>query len=192
MKRVVYMTLALVFSAVISSALDYKSEVSNWKSDKDVAKWMRNNWHFDKNLAKSVVRKIRSEGPGAVTVKSAEEIFETSKGWCKDAANFAKDTLNTINPEYKAGYIFINNKVKGAPNHWVTGFKKEGKLYVMDYGAGSHWKSMMGLHGPYDSIKEYEEYLSNINAKNFELDFAIWASSDKKSNAKSKNCFKKI
>lgn len=81
-------------------------------------------------------------------------------------AAFAKLTLNRINPEYKARYIFIRNK-NGPVNHWVTGFNLDNKIYVIDYGAGKHWSAMEGMHGPYASLDEYQAFLSSLSLKGF-------------------------
>ena len=174
MNKFVYIVFAIASSITAVHASDYKTTVDGWNSHKDVAEWMKNDWHFDHILAQDIARKIHRDGPSATTVKSPEETFDNRRGWCKDAANFSKDTLNTIDPEYKAAYIFIKNKL-GPPHHWVTGFRYNEKLYVMDYGAGSEWQDMMGLHGPYDSIDEYGEFLATVDARNFEVDFVAWS-----------------
>jgi hypothetical protein len=44
-----------------------------------------------------------------------------------------------------------------------------GKIYVMDYAAGVHWAAMMGVHGPYDSLEEYESFLASLRISHFEL-----------------------
>jgi hypothetical protein len=37
----------------------------------------------------------------------------------------------------------------------------DGKLYIMDYGAGGGWGAMNGIHGAYDSLHGYVEFLSS-------------------------------
>ena len=174
MNKFIYIIFALTSSIATVQASDYKTTVDRWTSHEDVAEWMKSDWHFDHNLAQNMARIISRDGPSAATIKSPEETFDNPRGWCKDAASFSKDTLNTIDPEYKAAYIFIKNRI-GPPNHWVTGFRYDGKLYVMDYGAGSEWQEMMGLHGPYDSIDEYGEFLATVDARNFEFEFVTWS-----------------
>ena len=44
-------------------------------------------------------------------------------------------------------------------NRYVCSFKKDGKLYVMDY--GTPYKEITGIHGPYDSFDEYKEFYQN-------------------------------
>jgi len=174
MKQTIYKILIFALSFGILNASSFKPTIDKWESHEDVANWLKNNWTFDKYIAKDMVKIIQTKGPGASSVKSAEDTFEDPRGWCKDSANFAKDTLNKVNSDYKAQYVFIENKVKKAPNHWVAGFKKDGYIYIIDYGAGSHWKQMMGVHGPYSSLDEYGEFLSSLNIDNFELDFVKW------------------
>lgn len=174
MKKVFLAAFALILANGPASASDYQAAVGSWKSHEDVATWMKDTWRFDDHLAKKVVKTIRSQGPAAAPVKSPEETFRSPRGWCKDAANFTKEALNAVDPGYGAEYIFIKNKVSSAPNHWVAGFKRDGQIYVIDYGAGSHWESMMGVHGPYDSLDGYRDFLAGLNLKNFSVDFVKW------------------
>ena len=177
--------ILIVWLVIVSSlfATDYEDTLKNWNTHEDVADWLKKDWYFDTQIAKKTVQKIKSEGPSSISVKSAEETFNNSRGWCKDAANFGVESLNKINSSYEAKYIFILNKIKSAPNHWVTGFKHNGKLYVMDYGAGKHWKSMMGLHGPYESLDQYADFLRSLDIENFELDFVQWRGSEELSSS---------
>ena len=171
MSRCISIVFLIIFSVTMAQASDYKTTVDGWDSYQDVAEWIKSNWRFDHGRARDVVGKIRREGPTAAVTKSSEETFDLRRGWCKDAARFAKDTLNTIDPAYKAGYLFIKNKM-GPPHHWVTGFRYNGKLYVMDYGAGPEWRGMMGVHGPYDSIDEYGEFDKRTNQCIVAFEFA--------------------
>ena len=167
-------TLLLSVCAVFPSyASDYQSTIRTWKSYNDVAKWMKDEWEFSSQDASRVANKIRHEGLQVIPAKSAKETFINPQGWCKDAANFAKVALNEIDKKYKAQYIFIKNK-QGPPHHWVTGFKKDGKIYVIDFGAGPHWADMMGIHGPYNSLDGYRGFLSNVSLDNFELQSLDW------------------
>lgn len=151
----------------------YDKTVSTWKSYKDVANWMKDNWEYNLSETKRQIRKIKQGGPLASTTISAEETFKRKEGWCKDATVFIRDTLNKINPSYKAQLLLIKN-AQGFPHHWVTGFYVNGKLYIMDYGASSHWSEIMGTHGPYNNLDEYGKFLSSSNLNNFTFDFAIW------------------
>lgn len=181
MKKLISIVYIFVFGLTLMYSSDYKDTLNTWKSHDDVANWMKNNWEFNYKVAKQVVSKIRKEGPRAVVLKTEEETYENPNGWCKDAAAFTKGALNKINPDYQAEYIFISNKVKGAPDHWSTEFTYNGKIYVIDYGAGKKWKNLMGIHGPYDSIDEYAQFLSTAKAKNFEFDFIHSLKSENKS-----------
>jgi len=161
-----------------SFASDFKTTVETWRSHEEVAAWLKREWRFNDAYAKQMSNTIKTKGPSAAVVKSAEETFISPDGWCKDAASFARDALNAIDTNYEAEYIFIKNKNTKAPNHWVTGFRRDGKLYVIDYGAGSHWKSMMGVHGPYNALNEYTDFLGQLDLNNFEVDFVKWMPSE--------------
>ena len=147
-------------------APEYEATVSQWTSYEDVANWLKANYTFDRDRQQQVLRQIRQQGPEGVILQSPAETFRLKKGYCKDAANFAIDALNRINPEYNARFVFVRNKV-GPPHHWVTGFTMNGKLFVMDFGAGPKWQSMNGVHGPYSSLSEYVEFLLSLQIKWF-------------------------
>jgi hypothetical protein len=131
--------------------------VTHWSSYKDVANWMSKNLQYDYN------RKIKGW-----QARTPEQTFKLKSGVCQDGANFARDVLNRISPDYHARIVHIKNSL-GPPNHWVTAFTMEGKLYIMDYAAGRKWASLMGVHGPYDSLSGYEEFLQSLHLPNFEL-----------------------
>ena len=173
MNKLVFALVFIMFGVTISQADSYDKTVDSWSSPEDVSTWLKNKWEFSSSDATRVAYKIRTEGPQVIKAKSAEDTFNNPIGWCKDSANFAKETLNKMDEEYKAGYIFIKNKL-GPPNHWVTGYRYKGKIYVVDYGAGSHWSDMMGTHGPYDTLEEYEDFLKTINHNNFQLEEVMW------------------
>jgi len=44
----------------------------------------------------------------------------------------------------------------------------------MDYGAGPEWGSMKGVHGPYDSLDQYAEFLRSLNIKRFAPELVAW------------------
>lgn len=137
---------------------DYEETVSRWTSCEDVADWFRANFVFycDRNYPG---RRLQSPG----------ETFKYKRGACYDAAKFAIETLNKINPDYVATAVFVKNKA-GSFHHWAAAFKQNDGLYVMDYGASTKWMSMIGVHGPYDSLRDYETFLSSLNIEGFAVD----------------------
>ena len=166
--------LSCMFAAnVIAADSKYETEVAKWKTYEDVAKWLKSNFEFDKNRQAQLQSQLKETGPENVLTRKPEIFFENHKGNCRDSAGFAKDALNRINPEYQARYIFIKNKY-GPPNHWVTGFNVNNKIYVVDYGAGSQWWAMEGTHGPYESINEYKTFLASLNIKGFAPEMVKW------------------
>ncbi len=158
---------------VFAQSHPYEGEVGNWTSYEDVAKWLRSNFKFDLNRQSQVQRQLKETGPENILTRKPENLYAMKAGYCRDAAGFARDALNRINPRYDAKYIFIKNKT-GLPNHWVTGFHVNGRIYVMDYGAGHHWQDMMGVHGPYDSLEGYKSFLSSLYLKGFAVGEVKW------------------
>jgi hypothetical protein len=49
--------------------------------------------------------------------------------------------------------VFID---RDTVDHYVCSFKKDGKLYIMDYGAS--YRSLIGVHGPYNSLEGYKKF----------------------------------
>ena len=146
----------------------YEAVVAEWKSYEDVANWLNSNFSFDKRRQKQIAERLKKQGPSGLLVRNPAALYEENhRGYCADAANFAIKTLNKIDPSYNARWVFIWNK-KGRPNHWVASFDYNKKLYIMDY-AGKKWEAMQGVHGPYDSLDEYRDYLATLNLPDFEV-----------------------
>lgn len=161
-----FLVFFCLMAANVVAATRYEEEVATWKAPEDVAKWLKTNFIFDKNRQSQVLAQLKETGPENVLTRKPDTLFDNRNGYCRDAAAFAKDALNKINPEHRARYIFIKNSA-GPTNHWVTGYRIDNKLYVIDYGAGKHWSGMEGVHGPYASLEDYKTFLSSLNLKGF-------------------------
>ena len=154
-------------------ANEYEDEVDNWDSYQDVANWLNDNFKFNKQRQESIKERLQLHGPEGLLIRNPKKTFFKGEGYCADAAHFARESLNTIDPEYNAQWVFIDNAMQG-PNHWVTGFYVDGDLYIMDYGAGTKWSDMQGTHGPYKSLDEYEAFLSSLDMPGFEVKEVRW------------------
>jgi len=126
----------------------YDETVSEWKSYQDLVKWMENVFSFDKER----YEKFRGTLPAP---RTPQETFQLESGIYIDAAMFSKETLNRINPSYKAQIVILIIRPYGL-NHYVCSFKKDGKLFIMDY--GTPYKEVTGIHGPYSSLEEYKKF----------------------------------
>ncbi len=80
MNKVFCLICLTVFSFSTAQASDYEVAVDGWKSHKDVAEWMRNEWRFDLGVARDMSQKISREGPSSETIKSSEETFNVPSG----------------------------------------------------------------------------------------------------------------
>ncbi len=125
----------------------YDETASRWKSYKDLERWMEKDFSLDTERFK------RFEGT-LPPPRAPQETFKLKSGIYIDAAIFAKETLNRINPSYKAqiAVLFIG---RGA-NHYVCSFKKDGRIFIMDY--GTPYKAIVGVHGPFTSLEEYKVF----------------------------------
>lgn len=157
--------LLLLLFLTACNSMPYKEAEKNLKSHNDVAHWLESNFTFDYSRQRSVIKTLRREGPEGVTLYSPEQVYQKG-GYCADAANFAFQNLKRINPAYNPRFVFIVNS-EGRPNHWVTAFDYQGKLWIIDYGTGGKWFAMQGLHGPYNNLSEYELFLSSLDMPGF-------------------------
>ena len=115
-------------------------------------RWMEKEFTFDAERFK----KYQGTLPPP---RTPEETFRLRSGIYFDAAVFAKETLNRINPSYQAKVAVVIIRPYGA-NHYFCAFQDAGKIVVMDY--GTPYKETTGTHGPYKSLAEvkgvYEKY----------------------------------
>jgi len=148
-----------VFVCATVPTKTYEETVSQWKSYKDVDKWMRSHYSYD------MIRAKESSVKKAPTPRSPEETFKLRSGVCFDAAYFLKDVLNRIDPSYEAKVV----KVEVSPfptffHDFVCSFNKEGKLFtMMQY--GSMFSNMVGVHGPFNSLDEFKKYYESIHPR---------------------------
>ncbi len=154
-----YSRLTLVFSVLLIFILNlfacalvrvntYDETVSRWKSYEDLVKWMEKDFSFDRERYK------KFEGTLPIP-RTPEETLQLKSGIYIDAAMFLKESLNRINPSYKAQIVVIIVR-PNVFNHYVCSFKKDGKLFIMDY--GTPYKEVTGFHGPYKSLEEYKRF----------------------------------
>lgn len=173
LNQIFLMLSCLLAANAMAAESKYEAEVSKWRTHDDVAKWLKSNFVFDKARQAQVQLQLKETGPENVLTRKPETLFENRNGYCRDSAGFAKDALNKINPEHQARYVFIKNKY-GPPNHWVTGFTVDSKIYVIDYGAGKHWWAMEGVHGPYESLDDYKAFLASLTIQGFAPEMVKW------------------
>jgi hypothetical protein len=155
--------IVILFACATVPTKTYEETVSQWKSYKDVDKWMRS--HFSYDLKR---RKESAGKPAMPTPQSPEETFKRKSGVCFDMAYFLKDVLNRIDPSYEAKVV----KVEVSPfptffHDFVCSFNKEGKLFIMmQYGVRlSIFSNMVGVHGPFNSLDEFKNYYEGIHPR---------------------------
>lgn len=178
MKTLAKLLMLVAWMAHISAAAaveetSYAATVAHWNSYTDVAEWLRGNFKFDHGRLNSILQRTRQNGPAGLLARSAEGTFNQKSGYCTDAAAFAIQSLNQLRPDYNARYIFIKNRF-GQPHHWVAGFMTEGKIMVIDYGAAAEWGGMNGVHGPYDSLDQYAEFINSLRIARFAAESVEW------------------
>ncbi len=126
----------------------YTSAISEWKSYQDLMKWMEKDFSFDSERYK----KFKGTLP---VPRTPDETFRLKSGIYIDTAMFLRETLNRINSSYKAQVVVLIIRPYGF-NHYVCSFKKDGKLFILDY--GTPYEEITGVHGPYHSLDEYKRF----------------------------------
>jgi hypothetical protein len=151
----------LLFACTSVQAQSYDEVVSQWRSYEDVANWMERYYSYDQEKFKDSLEVYSAENPPPI--KTPQESFEEKCGLCFDAAYFAEQTLNRIDLSYEAEIVFIQNRPHYKPNHYVCSFKKDGQLYIMDYGIP--FENLRGVFGPYTSLEQYLEFYHRNHPK---------------------------
>ena len=139
--------ILLLFACAIFPPRSYDERVSRWKSYKDVERWLEKDFSFDTERFK------RFEGT-LPPPRTPEETYKLKSGIYIDAAVFARESLNRIDPSCQAKIVVL--LIRGGTNHYVCSFKKGGKLFIMDY--GTPYKMMVGVQGPFNSLREYKVF----------------------------------
>jgi len=151
--------ILILFACATVPTKTYEETVSQWRSYKDVDKWMRSHYLYDLKRRKAVAGKTAMPTP-----QSPEETFKRKSGVCFDTAYFLKDVLNRIDPSYEAKVV----KVEVSPfptfkHDFVCPFKKEGKFFIMmHYG---QMDNLVGVHGPFNSLDEFKTYYESIHPR---------------------------
>ena len=147
-KTVVRTPSERAYSVKIASEKSYTEKVAQWKSYENLVRWMEKDFSVDMERFK------KFEGTLPVP-RSPQETFQLKSGIYIDAAIFAEETLNRIDPSYKARVVVLVTRPSGL-NHYVCSFNKEGKIFIMDY--GTPYKEVTGLRGPYASLEGYKKF----------------------------------
>ena len=150
MKQAITLIFFFLLAPAPSWAETYDKWVEKCGSYKDVAEWLNHNFRYEQDrngdgqpFSRGNNKRPRIQGP--------EETFRYRCGCPLDASLFAKETLNRINPDYRAEIIYLS--LDRSRVHYLCGFFLGGKLFVMDY--GNPHENMTGTHGPFENLDDY-------------------------------------
>jgi hypothetical protein len=145
-------------------AKTYAEMVSQWKSHQDLVKWMEKDFSFDSERFKRFEQQLPPP-------RTPEETFRLKSGIYIDAAIFARESLNRINPSYKAQLVVIIMRPYGY-NHYLCSFRKDGSIYIMDYGTPS--AAMTGVQGPFKSLDDYKKFYQRNSPTNRRVEAVVY------------------
>jgi hypothetical protein len=150
MKEAISIILFFLLSSTPSWAETYDQWVESCRSYKDVAVWLNHNFRYEKD--QNGDGQLFSQGnKKRPRIQRLEEIFRYRCGCTLDASLFARETLNRINPDYRAEIIYLSPDRSQA--HYLCGFFLGENLFIMDY--GNLYENMIGTHGPFKNLDHY-------------------------------------
>jgi hypothetical protein len=150
MKEAIAIILLFLLSPTPSWAETYVQWVQNCRSYKDVAVWLNHNFRYEKD-GNGDGQPFSQGNNNRPRIQRLEEIFRYPCGCSLDASLFARETLNRINPDYRAEIIYLS--LDRSQAHYLCGFFLGGNLFVMDY--GNPHERMIGTHGPFRNLNHY-------------------------------------
>jgi hypothetical protein len=148
------------YAAKLASEKSYTEKVTRWRSYEDLVRWMEKNFSVDMDRFK------KFEGTLPVP-RAPQETFQLKSGIYIDAAIFAEETLNRIDPSYKAQVVVLITRPSGF-NHYVCSFRKEGKLFILDY--GTPYKEVTGFRGPFPSLEGYKKFYEESHPRKIRVE----------------------
>jgi len=148
MKHAAPLILFLFLFQTPSCAETYEHWAANCRSYKDVAAWLNDNFRYDPDrLGQTSGKASRKQ----LSPKGKEEIFRYRTGCSLDASLFARETLNRINPDYRAELIYLSWERSAV--HYLCGFYVGERLFIMDY--WNPQENLIGTHGPFEDLNDY-------------------------------------
>jgi len=150
MKKVIAIILFFLLSSTPSWAETYHQWVENCSSYKDVAVWLNHHFRYEKDRNGNGQPFSRGHKKRS-GIQKLEEIFRSRCGGTLDASLFARETLNRINPDYRAEIIYLS--LDRSEANYLCGFFLGEKLFIMDY--GNLYENMIGTHGPFKNLDHY-------------------------------------
>jgi len=150
MKKAIAIILFFLLSSTPSWAETYHQWVENCSSYKDVAVWLNHHFRYEKD--QNGDGQLFSQGnKKRLGNQRLKEIFRSRSGCTLEASVFARETLNRINPDYRAEIIYLS--LGRSQAHYLCGFFLGENLFIMDY--GNFYENMIGTHGPFKNLDDY-------------------------------------
>lgn len=150
-----------VAAGPVVEASSYAEALVRWHDAAEVNAWIGARFEYDPARAQRLSETQRQKD-GRLPIHEPEAFFAAPRGVCVDLARFAVETLRTIRPESRPGYLMIEfDPLSIGGNvlrrHWVATYERDGALYVF-----ADSKRPGHVAGPYrrldDYVAEYARY----------------------------------
>jgi hypothetical protein len=150
-----------IATGAVVEAASYAEALARWHDAADVNAWIAARFEYDRARALQLSETQRRQN-GRLAIHAPDAFFAEPRGVCVDLARFAVETLRTIHPEARPGYLMIEfDPITIGGNllrrHWVATYERDGALYVF-----ADSKRPGHVAGPYarldDYIAEYARY----------------------------------
>lgn len=141
---------------VIESNTNINDDLDNVKSPGQLSEWMRRNITYNHTNH----------------FRSFEEVLSDKKGDCHDQVEFESKIFSNMGVKY--GKLFVaeyKELPKCGTTHSLLYYYENGKIYWFE----NAWDGNEGIHGPYKSVKDLKEDVSNKWKFNNGCDKLIWS-----------------
>ena len=109
--------------ASLTYPTSYGKALQQWKTVTAVNDWIKNNFSYDMERAKSLAE--NGSDRGKVNIYSPDEFYQVKKGICVDLSRFTVETINNIDAFNNTQYLMIEFEPitidgKIIRKHWIS------------------------------------------------------------------------
>lgn len=131
----------------------YNEALQEWTTVVQVNDWIKNNFKYDMERAKSLAE--NGSERGKTNIYLPQEFYQIKKGMCVDLSRFTVETLNKIDTSKNAQYLMIEFEpitIEGKiiRKHWISIYKDPEGYYLL-----GDSKRPGYIAGPFDEVEDF-------------------------------------
>ena len=133
----------------------YNEALLQWSTVVQVNDWIKNNFKYDMERAKSLAENGTERGKA--TIYLPHEFYQIKKGMCVDLSRFTVETINNIDTSKNAQYLMIEFEPitidgKIIRKHWVSIYEDTQGYYLL-----GDSKRPGYIAGPFEKVDDFIE-----------------------------------